>query len=873
MQDAVTAWDLKPGENTNMVFNVLCNVKAIDHPWTWDSYLKQTTIKEWSRPQHRFEKCEGLKKCKLYNYDCGNSDWIYVEEDEKQTKWTWGVSNFTDVVTFQWYRIYMRKNVTNLSVYSDSNKRREFNWEDTNYVVNGWDGDKDTCDTDRPSQRQRERTINSTVTTETNPADQNSQLATYMTSSWHIRIYVQPVDTKACSWDTFDHADEWAIVLVKEYEAAECNPDHFVLWYGGIWTPKHIASDAKIAFMYYEWQIFAYIYNLDATLNKSSRLHLKDIWLYVSWVSQLDTTTTTIINSNSLPADWYFVPNVSELLQVFAYTDEQWSPTVIYDLWRIYWYEDFWEVPYFAAGGKLYSVNWFFTREDGKCDIPTDKELEDILKRQEYEPRDWCEALDVSKPNKRIFMFDNEIVPATIDWVITWLSRWGGRIAYVAENHLFISGNGTMNGIFSQDFSMKDTVRSMWWHLLPAWVTDVVEYNSSLLLLWPRWIYWLATEDSLIAGAYTIGTQIEDWYYSPGSYFFDDGEFLIVRKGKLLESLAFSVSYWSWSFQFQPDTWYFVNQHIKQCNNKYDIINIDATVNHRYVSIFDNNQLWPAYSKLLIYDKHYKCWYYWMITWARVIHVKDNIFLWDNIYVNKWRTRWRKDKDTEWWEIIEIISAYVWEQWLQTPKHIQYIKTAIWAWSVITTDSKWHIDASYGWNLYERTNDITTTRYPNLLLSNKRQGALKEYDDWQKIYWFWKTYDYTLLNEVTQYRAFDVYDKTVLREMWDVIDEYSRLALFCSIKEPVNTPANVLEISLSARGLDNVQFGSFYIGYYQLDADYEDIENTHIDISDYSDRTVGYTLDDINRWEYCEEVLQWSACDVKYDDNLLDYNQ
>jgi len=71
--------------------------------------------------------------------------------------------------------------------------------------------------------------------------------------------------------------------------------------------------------------------------------------------------------------------------------------------------------------------------------------------------------------------------------------------------------------------------------------------------------------------------------------------------------------------------------------------------------------------------------------------------------------------------------------------------------------------------------------------------------------------------------------------------------LFCSIKEPVDTPANVLEISLSARGLDNVQFGSFYIGYYQLDADYEDIENTHIDISDYSDRTVGYTLDDINR--------------------------
>lgn len=96
--------------------------------------------------------------------------------------------------------------------------------------------------------------------------------------------------------------------------------------------------------------------------------------------------------------------------------------------------------------------------------------------------------------------------------------------------------------------------------------------------------------------------------------------------------------------------------------------------------------------------------------------------------------------------------------------------------------------------------------------------------------------------------------------MWEDIDMKSTLARFASIKEPVNAPANILEVCISARHLDNVQFGSFYIWYYQLDADYEDIENTNIDISDVSDRTKEYETV-INRWEYCDEILEWSACD------------
>lgn len=94
------------------------------------------------------------------------------------------------------------------------------------------------------------------------------------------------------------------------------------------------------------------------------------------------------------------------------------------------------------------------------------------------------------------------------------------------------------------------------------------------------------------------------------------------------------------TIQFKPDTGFFVNSHIKGCDQEFDKINIDATINHRYISIFDNydEPRRPHRSKLLIYDKHYNVWYHWMIVGARVIHVRDGIFLGDSIYVNEGRT-------------------------------------------------------------------------------------------------------------------------------------------------------------------------------------------------------------------------------------------
>lgn len=74
-------------------------------------------------------------------------------------------------------------------------------------------------------------------------------------------------------------------------------------------------------------------------------------------------------------------------------------------------------------------------------------------------------------------------------------------------------------------------------------------------------------------------------------------------------------------------------------------------------------------------------------------------------------------------------------------------------------------------------------------------------------------------------------------------DLNTTLARFASIKESVNVPANIIQLSISSRYLDSVQFGSFFIAYYMNDADFEDLENTNMDISDYGDTTSPNNID------------------------------
>ena len=281
-QDQVTAWDLKPNrENTNQIFNVLCNVQPVEHPWSGEWYLRQTDVTEWSKQQYWFEKCKGLKKCKTYKYSC--KDW---EPELKELIWNlnedgWENANFTDVIQFWWYRIYMRKNNEVIVPYWDQERHYVVrdseviydepiqSWEEkVVYVMWTWDGNEDTCDIKKnpndqyhPSERIKHyRPIDNTVTNVLS-YDNDQMDEDYSTSSL-IRIYIQQIDSRVCSWDSFDDADESPIILVKEYLAAECNPDHFIMWYWGIWVPNAIKWkdwwNIKIAIIYYWWQYFAY---------------------------------------------------------------------------------------------------------------------------------------------------------------------------------------------------------------------------------------------------------------------------------------------------------------------------------------------------------------------------------------------------------------------------------------------------------------------------------------------------------------------------------------------------------------------------------------------------------------------------------------
>ena len=911
-QDQATAWDLKPNrENTNKIFNILCNVQPVEHPRSGDWYARQIDVTTWSKDQFWFEKCKWLKKCTLYEYQCfSDSHWEYVKyvapeewDPEASSKKIrneklWENSNFTDVILFQWYRIYMRKNNVIVNPYwdlwdpNDDDSWRWYPWypDWKRYVDWWWDWDEDTCDhkdkvryswydTDRPSERLERFPTDRTVTTER----LNDDRVNTFNTAWRIRIYIQLVDTNACTWDTFDWADEAPIVLVKEYEAAECNPDHFVMWYWWIWTPKKV-NDITIASILYHWTPFAYIVpkkNDDWTYSiehiaSTDHVYIPKLWIYVTWLTKPDNKMEEILSDVWLELWWYVIPEVSDMASVWLLfpdseeVDSNSSDSKDNKIWDIYVYPDFWEVPYFAAWNKLYSINWFFTLKDWEwCNIPNEKELEeewktldDIIYWQwDYEDATWCQLNPVSEyQHKRLFIYDTIIDSATNNYVITWLTRWWARIAYISKWSLYVSWSWKFNWVFWKDPIDKTTDKVRGKITIPAWITDVKTVWWALVFFWPKCIFATANEDTLFAWVFVNWTDNEDWYYSPWSYYNDDWELLLARRWKVLWTLKIEVSYTNaLSISFDPSTWFYVNTHIKSLNNDFDMINIDADINRRYVSIFDDNNVWDHYSKLLIYDKHYNCRYRRMITWARIIHVKDNIFLWDWVYVNKWRTRWWKDDDTEWWEIIEIISAYVWEEWLQTPKHIQFVKTAIWDHSIITQDSFRDIDTSYWWRLFERRNTITTTRYPRLLHLKNLTKPIETYEIGEEIYWHWKLLSHNLLNEISEYRNYDKFSEMIIREMWEEIDMKSKLALFASIKEPINAPANVLEMCISARKLDNVQFGSFYVWYYVLDPDYEDIENVNIDKTLLADTTKEQETV-INKWEYCDEILAGSAC-------------
>lgn len=860
--DGTTAWDLKPNrENSNQIFNVLCNVVPTPHPWTGAWYRKNIDLTASEKQQFWFEKCKWLKRCKLYEYDCSKT----VPLVESTYKWVdnqiWLNSNFTDVTTFQWYRIFLRKSDFNYNPYSNY-------WEQ--WLMETWgDGNEDTCDTDlKPSEKAKQEWVNRSVA----DTDKDLYFEKSHGRSWRTRLYIQQIDEKTCSWETFDDVDESPIVLVREYSSSPCNPDRFVRGYGGIGVPRVVCNldwEFQIAMIYYGGQMFAYLYSpfkKPFTIRPDDYVYLPNQGIYLNGLTKPSRKEIDLLSNLELPENGYFIPQTSELTHLIAAPNQsEWKNSVVSTPigFRLRCYSEYGEIPYIAVGDTLYSINGFFMWPKWECQIPLDCMVDDYLEKERRNITP-CRALPVAGNGKRVFVYDQEILASKNQFEITWFSSWGARLAYIANWGLYISGTGIMQWVFWADLSVRwDLVRG--YKSIPAGITDLREMYTSLLLFWPRSIYALRDENAVITGTYLKASDVEDWYYAPWSYFNDDWEFLIVRKNRVLETMDYSSYYGT--IKFTPDTWFFVNSHIKGCNPSYDNITVDATINHRYISIYDNNHAGfkfdpqtgkitnnTHYSKLLIYDKHYNVWYHWIITWARVTRVKDWIFLWDGIYSNKGRTWWWETDDTKGGEIIEIISAYVWEEWLQTPKFIQYVKTAIGDHSSITNESIWTYEQTFWGERFIHRVPITNTRYPQLLDRKDESWIIKTYDDGWVIYWHGKLKPHTLMSEILTYQSYDSLT-TVIDS--DPMTSETTMWMYASVREAIWRPANLLELTLSAKWLDNVQFGSFYISYYVLDADYEHIENTNIMISDFSDR-----VDDlkINKWEYCQSVLAGSAC-------------
>lgn len=115
-------------------------------------------------------------------------------------------SNFTDVTLFQGYRLFLRKSDIAFDTYESDNNQN-------------------TCDQgDKPSERLADGYVDKTKTEK----DKTPRFEDPYLKSGRTRVYIQKIDEKTCTGETFDDVDESPIVLVKEYSSSPCNPDRFV---------------------------------------------------------------------------------------------------------------------------------------------------------------------------------------------------------------------------------------------------------------------------------------------------------------------------------------------------------------------------------------------------------------------------------------------------------------------------------------------------------------------------------------------------------------------------------------------------------------------------------------------------------------------
>ena len=427
-----------------------------------------------------------------------------------------------------------------------------------------------------------------------------------------------------------------------------------------------------------------------------------------------------------------------------------------------------------------------------------------------YWQRPWLDEYDFN----RCFQMSTFAIPWTStewDWsVITSATIYNNRIALIKDNDTLVIWWTWDNQSWfpSWDLLWDDPI--IWIHKIHNWITDCVAMWSAIVLLWPHKT-WYANYDAQSNMFWLSEITDRSWYFNKWSWCYKDWKIFVARTYKDLYYLEWTNWYWGWSFNYSYYSQY-INSHLRSLHRVHDKINIDMTDNNTYVCIQDNDYD-EKYSKILIQDRQYNFWYTWVINWARISRIKDEVHFWDNIYSYEWNT-------DNWKEIIEIISATWWDETIQATKHFINVKMAVWENSSVWKQTTLETNVTDSWLEQVERLDITPVRYPNLLWK-KEPWVVHRYDIWIEISSAWEKDNHTLQNEILRYQNLDT---SLIK--WD--EEAERLWTYAPIVYKVNRDWELIKLTAIARWKDDLEFWWFFIWYYQQDYDFWDIAESMV---------------------------------------------
>lgn len=649
-----------------------------------------------------------------------------------------------------------------------------------------------------------------------------------------IRIYKQINTNTDIYWkQCLSSIEDWQIVcLWLEYDTTPITYKRFLKTQTVWWHTKKISSDKATLWI---------------TTN-------------IKWERDEDTWEQTKVSKINyvldIQTDWEDYPIMN-----YVYFNDKWFSAIISDpvcesVFNLIWLQKKeWHSYYFLESTEF--LNNFSLLKTWRCEnILMNSETDDIFRfnvnitladkywdsltfvasdwlhtilmpNREYQSSVWdieCEYVDLSDYNQ----FSWEIISATM---------WNNRIAVLTETWwLAIWWPWMAQFSFPVD-STSDTV--VWFYNVWNKFTTLMPVFYTLVLAWPHETAYFMPENNTSTNEtqwlYTMTDKV--WVFSETSYCWKDWKLFIWRSWWEVYYLEMSPnSYWyqQWVWNFYSADWYTRLKDLRQWHQK---MNIDMTDNDCFVSIYEeDNKYW---SMVLCEDRHYNIRYVRLFDSIKVTRVLEwwNILLWNCIYsmdekylydIEAKNSSWSRNDEHV---IKEVINIIFWDETPTANKHFMFYKMAIWDNSRISNDTWIRTDVVSSWRLWDRTVNITNTRYAALLTSKESDWAIRQWDFWYQILWHWKRTLSWFEEEIDNYNKLEKLIEPNARIGYTTS---SKLWLYSVIKEPIWQEWELLQLTFTSCWVDDLELWSIFIWWFPRDYDFADIEDVNVDSTEFT---------------------------------------